>query len=1475
MAEASEATQRQTVNLGGLVARIASLPGAAMAFHLVTNGIHELGDALIGGNAQFETYQTQFASLLHSTDQAQTLISNLARFAAVTPFELPGVIQASKNLLTFGGTTLNTMDNLTLFGNAAAATSNDFGEVTFWAGRAYAAIQAGKPFGEASARLMEMGIMTSQASQKLEALQKAKAPPADLWKAFTEGLQAPSDAMDKLSQTWSGLISTLHDTLAGLGRTIGAPIFAAAKKVLLPFLNFLMGPAVQGAAQALANGIGAALTFIGSGISKLLEISRPVFSFITEGFVLIRDAVLTLGEALSGHWLPDRESIRPFHEAIGELGLLVRDLVIPAFQWLQSVWSNVSGPLGTVVDVVARFLMLGSPFVRILYDIFTNLDAIGQGIQSGGLVGGINAFLDALDRLGPMDEAIAGVLRSLGSLASTVVSIASALASGDFSGAWDAFTTGLSNLWTILSTTAASIGTMLQPIIDSIITWIVTNAPIVGEQLLTWATEFANWIPGAVTNLINAVPGLISSLTTWISDNVQPIIDQLGLWANAFIDWIAPAIPRFLEAVGAFTVALGTALLDALPVIQEKTAQWANALADWVTTVAIPALQGTWGTFLATLEALFASTKLVAEAGGRSSGTATADGFKAGMDPMQAYITVALDLAANTITRYGPAFNLVMRIIAEQAVDAFINFWTSNIPGKIITVGASIANSLISIGPTVIMAAFTLGDAAATALYNAMKSTWETYKGPLLALGVAIAGWVIDGISNMEQVAGYAAGRIGTAILTGITQPLRSLAGIITGILIGGLTAGETAVRAHQQAHSPSRRWAKQVGEPIVAGIAQGAADGAGKMASDITKSVGGALDGATGKLSDKATKLVKSVGSDLLDTANKVFDLVSKAADAFGKLDQFKAPGSGVLSSFFGSVGDAITQAIGLSTQFKVKAVEAGGTFADGASKMLGLISTGADGLSKLVDFVAPSIDSMRMFFDSVEMAVNDAILLAEEFAPKIVEAAAAFADSAGKVLGLVSNGADAFQGLQRFQAPTIASLAAFFDAVEIAVNDTLVMVDDISVDLAVVAGKFAESALSVVKLIGDGTAALATLDKWKAPTIAVLADFFETVGIAVNNMLVVVDEISADLGTVAGTFADSAGKVVGLISDAVTAFASLKRFQAPTIDTLSEFFTAVMQAVNNALAASHGINQGLLDAAVEWADGAGKVLGVIKGAVDALMSVRQYKGILPDQFQLLANDINGVVATMVEIAKNYKSEFLNAATQFSETTGAVMSALKASLDTLAQLKDYKGVAPAAVQLLISDLYGVIGTLQGFFNTIGDALADADIWRTSMENLAATVKAAVEAVTSFADYKGKLTEQGTYLVTDMQYLADSVITMNSLAAITAQNMLSWQLLIQDTVGRVRAGAAAVSSLDGLNIDATVTMGIHTRVRAEGAPGGGTNFFAGGSGGGYSDGSQGGSTTNYEINMNGPVHDRQDAYDGLVDALRAGGVSVG
>lgn len=274
--DAGNAMSRLASSAGGLKTALASAAGAFAGFlsaHAVLGAVRsvmdKVGGAAIGMNATLETTTLQFTTLMGSADAARAHVQSLFEFAKKTPFETGPIIEASRMLQTFGGAALNTQSTLTLLGDAAAAVNAPINDLGFWVGRLYSNLKGGQPFGEAAMRLQELAVLSPQARQQMEALQKSGADASKVFGVFEQDLKRFTGAMEAQASTWQGVTSTFSDTVNILIGTAFAPLFEAIRDGLRQ-LNEVLGSdgvakAVEDFAQTLSQELRAGFLSAGGG----------------------------------------------------------------------------------------------------------------------------------------------------------------------------------------------------------------------------------------------------------------------------------------------------------------------------------------------------------------------------------------------------------------------------------------------------------------------------------------------------------------------------------------------------------------------------------------------------------------------------------------------------------------------------------------------------------------------------------------------------------------------------------------------------------------------------------------------------------------------------------------------------------------------------------------------------------------------------------------------------------------------------------------------------------------------------------------------------------------------------------------------------------------------------------------------------------------------------------------------------------
>ncbi len=287
-------------------ASVVALNQGIQLLKAVASPFANLASGVIETNALLSRSKLQFESLLGSSAAAEKQVAQLFRFAAETPFETGPIIEASRHLATFGAEGKSATDNLRRVGDAAAGTSQPMESVAFWFGRAVSSIQAGKPFGEAAARLQEMGIVSATGRGRMEELAASGADASEIYETLTGEFERFEGQMEKQAGTWEGLTSTITDNTSLAIAEGFSPLFEAAKAMLDVLATFAQSeqftawikravPAVASFTLAIFDSAAAALAMakvlaqlVDGGINRLLA-----------AYIAVTDENTTYSQALA------------------------------------------------------------------------------------------------------------------------------------------------------------------------------------------------------------------------------------------------------------------------------------------------------------------------------------------------------------------------------------------------------------------------------------------------------------------------------------------------------------------------------------------------------------------------------------------------------------------------------------------------------------------------------------------------------------------------------------------------------------------------------------------------------------------------------------------------------------------------------------------------------------------------------------------------------------------------------------------------------------------------------------------------------------------------------------------------------------------------------------------------------------------------------------------------------------------------
>ena len=190
----------------------------------------------------YENLTTAFDVLLGSGERSQQRIQELTDFAGKTPFTRDEIYKANRILQVYTGDALGATDALggvKMVGDIAAGINGDFNSVAIWVGRLYSALEGGRPVGEMTAALQDMGAMGSAGRAKLEALTEEVASGSktirEAWPEAVEVFSQYEGIMEKQSDKLGNLLLGLksfvnNNFLKKIGSGISSELSPALTK---------------------------------------------------------------------------------------------------------------------------------------------------------------------------------------------------------------------------------------------------------------------------------------------------------------------------------------------------------------------------------------------------------------------------------------------------------------------------------------------------------------------------------------------------------------------------------------------------------------------------------------------------------------------------------------------------------------------------------------------------------------------------------------------------------------------------------------------------------------------------------------------------------------------------------------------------------------------------------------------------------------------------------------------------------------------------------------------------------------------------------------------------------------------------------------------------------------------------------------------------------------------------------------------
>lgn len=337
----------------------------------------KLYDVLIGSNAEMEQYLTSFEVMLGDAEKAKALMSELNTMAAKTPMELTDVTSVGTLLMNYGVESDKLIDTMTKLGDLAAGNAQKFERVSLAYGQMLA---KGKVSGEELRQMTEAGVPLLQALaetlgkstgevQKLVSEGKVGIPVLNKTIAqMTSETGQFAGMMEKQSQTFSGMLSTISDEAAQFGRDVGEEAFGVAKEALSDLMKQIDEWKEDGTLDELKEDLGGAIGDLAhtlKDVFKWLVENRETVIAAVNAFIALKGAMAIKDVATSAS-----KAFKDTTKNIQNLSAAAKDFAKVAAPLMSAAFAGASaGSLAFLSGVLAVI-----PAIALYQDAITNAE---------------------------------------------------------------------------------------------------------------------------------------------------------------------------------------------------------------------------------------------------------------------------------------------------------------------------------------------------------------------------------------------------------------------------------------------------------------------------------------------------------------------------------------------------------------------------------------------------------------------------------------------------------------------------------------------------------------------------------------------------------------------------------------------------------------------------------------------------------------------------------------------------------------------------------------------------------------------------------------------------------------------------------------------------------------------------------------------------------------------------------------------
>jgi phage-related minor tail protein/predicted nucleic acid-binding Zn-ribbon protein len=234
----------------------------------------------------------------------------------------------------------------------------------------------------------------------------------------------------------------------------------------------------------------------------------------------------------------------------------------------------------------------------------------------------------------------------------------------------------------------------------------------------------------------------------------------------------------------------------------------------------------------------------------------------------------------------------------------------------------------------------------------------------------------------------------------------------------------------------------------------------------------------------------------------------------------------------------------------------------------------------------------------------------------------------------------------------------------------------------------KYASATNSVVGVLKSWADAMLALKDVQVKPVEMLDRFLTDVATMTARFREQALKYKEESLTAVSVYAEAAKATVEVIKPAVEGANALQNYKGLVIENLDKFATDLDLMVSVLITRGGVYETKALKAAQTYGESVAKMVGVFKPGVDAAVALQEYKGLVIENFHRLMDDLLVVAEDMVAQGKEFDEKGLKAATTYSESLGKVTGTFSGAVAGFKSLQEYAGVPQKALLTFFNDIY-------------------------------------------------------------------------------------------------------------------------------------------------------------------------------------------